>query len=150
MDAWACRRQPRRVLALLSSELAVLTDSGAPPSLYAVRLTGEPRLVSRLTGSMKLFDISGAGRVLLSNGTWRAALLWQPPGEVTERDMSWLDWSIAADLSPDGRTVLFNETREGGGARNAVYLRRADAPSPIRIRSSRISTTWRRIRTSRA
>ncbi|HET7437678.1 MAG TPA: protein kinase, partial [Thermoanaerobaculia bacterium] len=51
------------------------TNSAAPPSLYAVTLTGDTRLVSRLTGSMKLFDISAENRVLLSNGTWRAALL---------------------------------------------------------------------------
>src|SRR2546428_7503461 len=40
---------------------------------------------------------------------------------------------MLADLSPDGRTVLFNETREGGGAGSAVYLRRADAVNPVRI-----------------
>ncbi|HVS30556.1 MAG TPA: protein kinase [Thermoanaerobaculia bacterium] len=109
------------------------TSTGAPPSLYAVPLEGEPRLVDRLTGSMKLFDISRAGRVLLSNGMWRAALLYQPPGEPAERDMSWLDWSVLADLSPDGRSLLFNETREGGGDRSSIYLRRMDEPAPIRI-----------------
>ena len=107
--------------------------TSAPPALYAVPLEGEPRLVSRLTGSMRLFDISNAGRVLLTNGTWRAALGWQVPGETAERDASWLDWSILSDLSPDGRTLLFNETREGGGGRSAVYLRRAEAPAPVRI-----------------
>jgi len=110
------------------------TDTGAPPSLYAVHAdTGETRLVSRLTGSMKLYDISAAGRVLLSNGMWRAALEYQPPGETTERDISWLDWSILTDLSADGRSILFNETREGGGSNSAVYLRRADAPTPVKI-----------------
>jgi eukaryotic-like serine/threonine-protein kinase len=109
------------------------TDSGAPPALYAVTLDGDVRLVDRLTGSMKLGDISGAGRVLLANGMWRAALEYQPPGEAVERDASWLDWSIAADLSPDGRTLLFNETREGGGDRSGVYLRRVDASAPVRI-----------------
>src|SRR5207253_2601137 len=70
---------------------------------------------------------------LLSNGTWRAALEYQPPGETTERDMSWLDWSFLADLSQDGRSILFNETREGGGANSSIYLRRADAPTPVKI-----------------
>jgi eukaryotic-like serine/threonine-protein kinase len=110
------------------------TDTAAPPSLYAVDTsTGETRLVSRLTGSMKLYDISPNGRALLSNGTWRAALEYQPPGETTERDMSWLDWSFLADLSQDGRSILFNETREGGGANSSIYLRRADAPTPVKI-----------------
>jgi hypothetical protein len=110
------------------------TATAAPPSLYAVNVdTGDARLVSRLTGSMKLFDISNAGRVLLANGMWRAALAYQPPGETVERDASWLDWSILADLSADGQSLLFNETREGGGGKGAVYLRRSTDPMPVRI-----------------
>ena len=110
------------------------TDTGAPPALYAVNVdTGDTRLINRLTGSMRLYDISPAGHVLLSNGMWRAALEAQAPGETTERDLSWLDWSILADLSRDGKTILFNEQREGGGTASAVYLRRLDAPTPVRI-----------------
>lgn len=109
------------------------TDTAAPPALHGVKLTGETRLIDRLTGSMKLYDISSAGRVLLSNGMWRAALELQTPGETIERDRAWFDWSILADLSSDGRTILFNETREGGGAKSAIYLRRLDAPVPVRI-----------------
>jgi hypothetical protein len=109
------------------------TDSGGPPALYAVSLDGDTRLVNRLTGAMKLYDVSPAGRALLSNGMPRAALLYQPPGEPAERDVSWLDWSILTDLAPDGRAILFNETREGGGARNAVFLRRAGEATPVRL-----------------
>jgi serine/threonine protein kinase/WD40 repeat protein len=110
------------------------TDTGAPPSLYAVNIeTGDTRLVNRLTGSMRLYDISPAGHVLLFNGMWRAALELQGAGETSERDLSWLDWSTLADLSRDGKTILFNESREGGGAASAMYLRRLDAPTPVRI-----------------
>ena len=110
------------------------TATAAPPSLYAINIeTGDTRLVSRLTGSMKLYDISAAGRVLLTTGMWRAALAYQPPGETAERDASWLDWSVLADLSADGRTILFNETREGGGGKSSVYLRHASDTMPIRI-----------------
>jgi dipeptidyl aminopeptidase/acylaminoacyl peptidase len=110
------------------------TDTAAPPALYAVNVeSGETRLVSRTTGSMKLFDISPAGHVLLSTGAWRAALEYQAPGETVERDYSWLDWSTLADLSRDGTKLLFNETREGGGASNAIYLRTAGTPAPMRI-----------------
>ena len=139
------------------------TDTTAPPSLYAVNVeTGAIRLVSRLTGSVALFDVSQKNELLLATGTWRAALVWKTPDEVTgsrglevtpaaeptgqprdpatpqpvptaEKDTSWFDWSILADLSADGRTILFSETREGGGARAAVYLRRADQPAPVRL-----------------
>jgi len=115
------------------SILLTATDTGAPPALYSVTLAGDVKLASRLTGLMRLYDISSAGRVLLSNGMWRAALQYQPPGESTERDVSWLDWSIATDLSPDGKTILFNETREGGGDKSGMYIRRLDAPTPVRL-----------------
>jgi len=82
---------------------------------------------------MKLFDISNAGRVLLANGIWRAGLLYRGPSEANERDMSWLDWSILADLSDNGRTILFNDTREGGGPSNAIYLRHTESPAPVHI-----------------
>jgi serine/threonine protein kinase/Tol biopolymer transport system component len=109
------------------------TATSAPPALYAVTLDGDTRLVERLTGSMKLWDIASNGNTLLSSGMWRAALQWQAPGETTDRDMSWFDWSSLADLASDGKTVLFNETREGGGARSAIYLRRAGEPAAVRI-----------------
>jgi WD40 repeat protein len=109
------------------------TATSAPPALYAVTLDGDTRLVSRLTGSMKLWDIARNGDTLLSNGMWRTALQWQTPGETLDRDMSWFDWSALADLSNDGKMLLFNETREGGGAKSAIYLRHAGDPAPVRI-----------------
>jgi eukaryotic-like serine/threonine-protein kinase len=133
------------------------TASASPPALYAVNVaTGAIRLVCKLTGSIRLFDLSQKGEVLLSNVSWRAALVWKPKGaaepaspqvaettttttappanhEPQEHDISWLDWSILADLTPDGKNILFSETREGGGANNAVYLRRADTATPVRL-----------------
>jgi eukaryotic-like serine/threonine-protein kinase len=133
------------------------TSTAAPAAIYAVNVgDGSIRLESRLTGVTRMFDISTRGEVLMSHGTWRAALVWKPggatdvnppaavdggpkpvapqaPPEEPERDASWLDWSILADISPDAHTLLFSETREGGGAKNAVYLRRADASSPVRL-----------------
>jgi dipeptidyl aminopeptidase/acylaminoacyl peptidase len=110
------------------------TATAEPPALYAINVaSGEPRLVTRLTGTMKILDISNAGRVLLTNGVWRAALEYQAPGETSAHDAAWLDWSWLVDLSPDGRTILFSEGREGGGVKKGVYLRRADAPIPVRL-----------------
>ena len=109
------------------------TDTSAPPALWGVKMNGDRRLVKRLTGSMKVFDVSASGIMLIAQGTWRAALHYRSPYSSEERDVSWLDWSIASDLSKDGQTLLFNETREGGGEQNSVYLRKADAAVPMRI-----------------
>ncbi|HVT44869.1 MAG TPA: protein kinase [Thermoanaerobaculia bacterium] len=139
------------------------TDTSAPPALFAASLGGDVRLVSRLTGAMKLRDISKNGRVLITHNTWRANLIHgrvpeipelevdppttestpepadaaapepvQPPQPV-ERDLSWLDWSIAGDLSRDGQLLLFNETREGGGDNQSIYLQQTDASVPVRL-----------------
>jgi eukaryotic-like serine/threonine-protein kinase len=130
------------------------TSGSTPPALYAIDVeTGAVRLVTRLTGGVRVFDLSPRGETLLSNSNWRAALVWKtpdppapaltttaenpPPPVSPERDASWLDWSALADLSPDGRAILFSETREGGGANNAVYLRRASDPAPIHLGDGR-------------
>jgi serine/threonine protein kinase len=116
------------------------TSTSAPPALYSVNVEdGAVRLVTRLTGGIRIFDLSPRGEALLSNGTWRAALAWKAPDAVPvvdpspEQDAAWLDWSILSDLAPDGRSILFSETREGGGAKSAVYLRRLSEPAPVHL-----------------
>jgi serine/threonine protein kinase/Tol biopolymer transport system component len=132
------------------------TSTPTPAAVYAVNLAdGNMRLASRLTGNIRVFDVSTRGELLMSHGTWRAALVWKPSSPVVqltgspvatttgqpdnpttgqpEKDASWLDWSLLSDLSPDGRTILFSETREGGGAKAAIYLRRLDAATPVRL-----------------
>ncbi len=127
------------------------TNTTAPPSLYAIAVdTGAIRLVSRLTGFVALFDVSPNNEFLLATGSLRAALVWKTPDPpqqpsdpatqqagnpvpAPEKDASWFDWSILADLSADGRTILFSETREGGGAKSAVYIRRDHEPAPVRL-----------------
>ena len=40
--------------------------------------------------------------------------------------MSFLDYSFAADISPDARVLLFDEEGEAGGANYTVFLRKSD------------------------
>jgi hypothetical protein len=61
----------------------------------------------------------------------------QPPGASTERDLSWFDWSTAADLSPDGKKVLFYEWGEGVAGNPTVYLRDTDGGNAIRLGEGR-------------
>lgn len=60
-----------------------------------------------------LLDIARDGRVLLVRATWRREVIGIDAGETKERELSWLDYSYPADLSADGKTLLFDE--EGGG-----------------------------------
>ena len=59
------------------------------------------------------------------------------PEDVADRDLSWLDASWVADLSHDGRLLLFTESGQGGGAKMAVYLRGTDGSQAVRLGEGR-------------
>jgi eukaryotic-like serine/threonine-protein kinase len=107
--------------------------SGSAQGLYAVGMGGRERLLARVPGRLVLHDVAADGRVLVTHPQRRREMLLLLPDETRERDISWLDYSVAADLSADGRTVLFGESGEGGGAGYSVYLRRTDSSAPVRL-----------------
>ncbi|HEY1270657.1 MAG TPA: hypothetical protein VGF08_01670, partial [Terriglobales bacterium] len=61
------------------------------------------------------------------------------PGESRQRDLSWLDYTYPADLSGDGKTLLFDEEGGGGslaysksgGLTYAVYMRKTDGSPAV-------------------
>jgi Tol biopolymer transport system component len=98
-----------------------------------VTLGGNERLIARAPGTLTLHDISRDGRALITHDSQRQGMMSLAPGETSERDLAWLDWSLPADISPDGRTVLFTEAGEGGGATYGLYIRKTDGSPAIRI-----------------
>jgi Tol biopolymer transport system component/predicted Ser/Thr protein kinase len=109
------------------------THTGGDRSMYATDLTGKVRLLARVPGELTLLDVGKEGNVLLTRGNDRAGMIGLAPGESKERDLSWLDWSRPGSLSPDGKTILFQEAGEGGGPKYAVYLRDTDGSPAIRL-----------------
>ena len=109
------------------------TKTGGDRSLYAVTVAGKVRLLARVPGELTLLDVGRDGNVLLTRGIDRAGMVGMAPGETKERDLSWLDWSTPADLSADGKAVLFSEAGEGGGPKYAVYLRKTDGSPAVRL-----------------
>jgi WD40 repeat protein len=73
---------------------------------------------------LTLWDVASDGRVLLSRDEERSALVGVPPGESTERDLSWFDSSGLADLSDDGLKVLFDD-------RFGLYVRGTDGSPAV-------------------
>ena len=71
--------------------------------------------------------------MLLAEEHSRQGIVGLSPGEAAERDLSWHDWSRPVDLTPDGTTLLFDETGEGGGAGYAVYVRKTDDAPAVRL-----------------
>ncbi len=94
--------------------------------LRAVDLKGKQRVVYEAPGSLTLWDIAADGRVLLSGDEERRSVIALPPGESTERDLSWLDDTGLSDISADGRWILC-------GDRSGVYLRATDGSDPIHL-----------------
>jgi Tol biopolymer transport system component len=102
-------------------------------ALHAVTLSGAHRLVASLPGVVLLQQIAPDGRVLLSHEQWPVTMMCQAPGTTSERDVSWLDYSKARDLSADGRLLLFDEIGLAEGANGGVYLRKVDGSAAVRI-----------------
>jgi eukaryotic-like serine/threonine-protein kinase len=109
------------------------TRTGGDRSLYATDLTGKVRVLARVPGELTILDVGKEGNVLLTRGNDRAGMIGLAPGETKEKDLSWLDWSVPGNLSPDGRAILFYESGEGGGPKYAVYLRNTDGSPAIRL-----------------
>jgi len=108
-------------------------ETGAVRDILAATFNGKTRQIARMAGPLALHDISSKGQVLLNRGTFRRTIVGRLEGETEEHNLSWLDESVAADLSIDGRSLLFSETGAGGGMKGAVYFRKANESHAIRL-----------------
>ncbi|MGA2457174.1 MAG: protein kinase [Terriglobales bacterium] len=115
------------------------SKTGTDRTLYAVTLRGKERMVLRLPGALMLLDIAKDGQVLLMRASWRRELMGVNGSDSRERELSWLDYSFPADLSADGKTLLFTEEGGGGalaysksgGLSYAVYIRKTDGSPAV-------------------
>jgi eukaryotic-like serine/threonine-protein kinase len=109
--------------------------------ISAVSLNKQLRLVTRVPGSLVIFDIWKDGHVLLARADRRRESMGLSPGTTKEKDLSWLDYSYPDDLSNDGKTLLFDEEGIGGGVQYgvgqdltyAVYIRDTDGSPAVRL-----------------
>ena len=102
-------------------------------SLTGVDLSGKERVFTREPGTLTLLDVRRDGSLLLTLDAVRAGMVGRAEGETKERDLSWLDWSVPDDLSPDGKTVVFTEAGEGGGENYGAYTRNTDGSPAVRL-----------------
>jgi Tol biopolymer transport system component len=114
------------------------SKSGTDRTLYAITLGGKLRTIARLPGALMLLDVAKDGKVLLVRASWRRELMgFGTDGK--QRELSWLDYTYPGELSPDGKTLLFDE--EGGGGSLAysksggytygVYIRKTDGSPAV-------------------
>jgi hypothetical protein len=110
---------------------------GADNAVHALSLDGRVRPVVSGMGRLVLHDVAADGRVLLERATLRSEVLFRRAGDAEDRDLSWLDFSAVEGISPDGGTVLFYESGQGGGPGYTTFLRRTDGSAPVRVGSGR-------------
>jgi Tol biopolymer transport system component len=109
------------------------TDTGFSRSLRGVNRSGKVRDLLSAPGTLTLHDVGAGGRALITRDAMRAGAVGLAPGESKERDLSWQDWTVPADLSRDGKTLLFVEAGEAGGGEYAVFTRDTNGASAVRL-----------------
>ena len=97
--------------------------------IWATSLSGTSRLVWNSPGGF-IQDIGRDGRALLVVHSSRREIVGRPAGDQAERNLTWLNWSFPTDISPDGKTVLFDEQNIDP---MAVYLRKLDGSPAVRL-----------------
>jgi eukaryotic-like serine/threonine-protein kinase len=98
--------------------------------IYAVSLSGKKQVALRNAGGLFLKDISRSGRWLVTHPEIRSDMMVKGPGDKQERNLSFLEASHVADLSADGKTLLFTESSGRFGSNYEVCTRQTDG-SPV-------------------
>ncbi len=109
------------------------TATGVSRPVHGVSLSGKVRELLSAPGTLTLHDVGPGGRALVTRDAMRAGAVGLAPGESKERDLSWQDWTVPGDLSPDGKTFLFVEAGEAGGGEYAVFTRDTKGSSAVRL-----------------
>jgi serine/threonine protein kinase/Tol biopolymer transport system component len=109
------------------------THTGLSRALYLANLSGRERLLARVPGTLTLLDVARDGRVLMKRDANRQEIKAHIAGDLQDRELSWFDYSLGADLSRDGKTLLFAEVGEAGGATYGIYIRGTDGSPAIRL-----------------
>jgi Tol biopolymer transport system component len=128
-DAWSARGDEVWFSAAAANESM---------ALRAVTLSGRQRVVLRGAGNQCIEDVAPDGRALVAHSHVRSVLKAVLADETRERDRAWLDDSIPAFLSEDGKTLLFTELGEGAGSlAYSVWKRPTDGSPAVRLGEGR-------------
>jgi DNA-binding winged helix-turn-helix (wHTH) protein/Tol biopolymer transport system component len=98
------------------------SKSAAQRSLYAVSLDGKLRQISDTPASLRLFDISPRGSVLVSVDEMTGSMFAGLFGTTEEQDVTQFDMPGVLGLSHDGKQLLFVESGDAGGPHYTTML----------------------------
>jgi len=86
---------------------ASIGTANASSTLWTIELSGKPRSRYVLPDFFRLQSVSAGGDHFLLTSERERVNLTVRRGRENPRDFSWLGWTLARDISPDGKTVLF-------------------------------------------
>ena len=107
-------------------------------SINAVSLSGQLRtkLYAVPGQHARVEDISAEGRILITQGTNHSTMIMLHDKSPAEAVNSRGAWSTSADISPDGKTLLFYqwgyESSDGSDV-SGVYLQRLESSEPVKL-----------------
>ena len=101
--------------------------------IWAVSLDGTTREIFTSPARVSLHDVAPDGRVLMGLGNLRLGMSVSRASDEPEFELSWFDGTVATDITPDGRTVLFTEGHEAENPHYACYLRDIDGSPAVRL-----------------
>jgi eukaryotic-like serine/threonine-protein kinase len=108
-------------------------QQGWANSIYAMTPSGKQRVVLRLPGMLRLYDVSRDGRVLLSKDIWRTELEFAATKDKETRSLTWFDCSVVYAIAAGGDKVAFDECGEASGVIYLAYLRKTDGSPPVKL-----------------
>jgi serine/threonine protein kinase len=98
----------------------------------AITLDGRERLMASVPGDFTLQDVFRDGRLLVERGFERWQVTGEFQGDKQERNLNFLDATVPADLSADGKVFLFSE-KQPGWNQASVYVRKTDGSQPVHL-----------------
>jgi eukaryotic-like serine/threonine-protein kinase len=101
-------------------------------NIYAISTKGTERLVYRAPSPLTIKDISANGQVLFTRDDVRWGITGQSQSDSSEQDYSWFDFDLAIDVSPDGKTLLFECGASAAGT-YTMYLRGLDGSPAVQL-----------------
>jgi WD40 repeat protein len=101
--------------------------------VYELTLSGKRTTVLAGPDDLWVLDVSKDGKLLVSRGEYQERLMAWAPGFKSEQEMSWLDNSNNAVLSPDGQALLFSDGAAVAGVNYSLCLRKPLESPVVRL-----------------
>jgi len=112
------------------------TTSGLATNPHAVSLSGKIRDITNAPAGMWLEDLHNGTVLVVTNSQWRG-IRGMAAGARQERELGWFALSIPADISRDGKKLLFYDVSSAGGPNYTVFVRDMDGSPPATLGEGR-------------